>query len=61
MTKYDGAINTIFQRNYVLAQQLDITGTPGFIIGNTIIRGAAGFDRFKAAVNNARALQKKEK
>ncbi|WP_417784463.1 DsbA family protein [Terasakiella pusilla] len=61
MTKYDGAINTIFQRNYALAQQLDITGTPGFIIGNTIIRGAAGFDRLKAAVNNARALQKKEK
>ena len=61
MNKHDGVINTIFQRNYALAQQLDITGTPGFIIGNTIIRGAAGFDRLKAAVDNARALQKKEK
>ncbi len=61
MGTYDGAINTIFQRNYALAQQLDITGTPGFIIGNTIIRGAAGFDRLKAAVDSARALQKKEK
>lgn len=61
MNKYDGAINVTFQRNYALAQRLDITGTPGFIIGNTIIRGAAGFDQLKAAVDNARALKKKEK
>jgi protein-disulfide isomerase len=61
MEKHDGAIHTIFQRNYALAQQLDITGTPGFIIGNTIVRGAAGFDQLKAAVDNERSLKSKEK
>jgi len=49
----------IFQRNYSLAKDLNITGTPGFIIGKTIIRGAADYDTLKKAVDNARKSSKK--
>jgi len=60
MNKHEDLINSIVQRNYALAQQLDITGTPGFIIGNTIIRGAADFNTLKVAVERARNSKKKE-
>lgn len=48
----------IFQLNFGLAQDLDINGTPAFIIGKTVIRGAAELAALKQAVAEARAAQK---
>ena len=41
--------------NRALGEQLYISGTPVFIVNGKVIRGAAGFDAFKAAVAEARA------
>jgi protein-disulfide isomerase len=45
------------QQNYQLAQALGINGTPGFVIGNEIIRGYLPADELKAAVEDARVAQ----
>ncbi len=41
--------------NHALGEQLFINGTPVFIVNGKVIRGAAGYDAFKAAVAEARA------
>jgi protein-disulfide isomerase len=42
------------KQNYLLGSQLDITGTPGFVIGDRIIRGYVAADELAAAVEEAR-------
>jgi len=37
-----------------IAQQVQISGTPAFIVGNQLIPGAVGLDELKAAVESAR-------
>ncbi len=44
--------------NHALAEQLGVSGTPVFIINGKVIRGAAGYDAFKAAIAEARAENK---
>jgi protein-disulfide isomerase len=44
--------------NHALGEQLNISGTPVFIINGKVIRGAAGYDAFKAAIAEARADNK---
>ncbi len=44
--------------NHALGEQLNVTGTPVFIINGKVLRGAAGYDAFKAAVAEARAENK---
>ena len=44
--------------NHSLAQALDITGTPGFIIGNTIAPGAVPYAELVKMVKKARQQQK---
>lgn len=44
--------------NHSLGEQLNISGTPVFIINGKVVRGAAGYDAFKAAVAEARAEKK---
>lgn len=39
---------------YTLAEQLDIRGTPAFILGDERIMGAVGFDRLAAAIQAER-------
>lgn len=39
---------------YTLAEQLDIRGTPAFILGDERIMGAVGFDRLTAAIQAER-------
>ncbi len=51
------AVKNTTALNLQLAQTLGINGTPAFIIGNEIIRGAVGFDALNAAVERARKQQ----
>jgi protein-disulfide isomerase len=41
-------------RNYRLADKLNIQGTPAFVIGDTLLPGAASYDDFTAAFKHAR-------
>ncbi|WP_336967978.1 DsbA family protein [Sphingobium aromaticiconvertens] len=49
-SKYDGEI----QSNIALAQKLQATGTPTFVIGGQVLNGAIGYDALKEAVAKAR-------
>ncbi|BAI95597.1 membrane protein [Sphingobium sp. TA15] len=48
--KYDAEI----QSNIGLAQKLQASGTPTFVIGGQVLNGAVGYDALKAAVSAAR-------
>ncbi len=41
--------------NRALGEQLGITGTPVFVINGVMVRGAAGYEAFKATVSQVRA------
>ena len=47
-------MNKVINGNRQLAQQLGITGTPGFIIGNKIVPGAVDLATLKALIAEAR-------
>ena len=47
-------INDLIQRNKALAEELDIQGTPTFIIGDTLIPGATDIDSLRKLVRSAR-------
>lgn len=49
-SKYDAEI----QSNIALAQKLQASGTPTFVIGGQVLGGAVGFDALKAGVAAAR-------
>ncbi|WP_179043948.1 DsbA family protein [Sphingobium lactosutens] len=49
-SKYDSEI----QSNIALAQKLQATGTPTFVIGGQVLNGAVGFDALKEGVTAAR-------
>lgn len=51
----DPAITKYLQDTLLLAQQLGITGTPGFVIGGKLVPGALNKDRMKQLVEDARA------
>lgn len=51
---HDPAITATLQRNQMLAQQLGINGTPGFIIGEEIVRGAVSMSQLQQLVAVAR-------
>ena len=46
------------QVNHSLAKALDITGTPGFVIGNAIIPGAVPYEQLMALIGQARRQAK---
>jgi protein-disulfide isomerase len=48
------AVKDIIQRNYSLAEALDINGTPAFIIGDVVVPGATDMDGLKKLVADAR-------
>lgn len=50
-------IDALIQRNHQLARDLGINGTPGFIIGDEIVRGATSLDNLKRLVTEARNNQ----
>jgi protein-disulfide isomerase len=51
----DPAITKYLRETLLLAQQLGITGTPGFIIGGKLVPGAIDKEQMKKLVANARA------
>ena len=54
----DPAIDTLIDRNAVLANLLGIRGTPAFVVGDRMIRGALPIGQFRTAIADARqALQ----
>ena len=48
------ATTSTLQRSYALAQGLNITGTPAYIIGDEIIPGAVGVDALRETISNIR-------
>jgi protein-disulfide isomerase len=47
-------IRSALQENMALGDKLSLTGTPAFIIGETVIPGAVGLDPLKQVVDNVR-------
>jgi protein-disulfide isomerase len=54
----DSAIQASIDRNLDLAQALNINGTPGFIVGDQILRGATDLATMKGLIEQARKEQK---
>lgn len=52
--RHGPAIDAVIARNMALAKALGIHGTPGFVIGGRVLRGAAGYDALKQAVADER-------
>jgi protein-disulfide isomerase len=42
-------------RSYSLAEALNVSGTPTYILGDEIIPGAVGLDKLRARIANIRA------
>ena len=51
----DPDIEDMLQRNLALAQALQINGTPAFVIGDEIVRGAIDMRTLRQIVEQARA------
>ena len=49
-----GPIQAAIDRNLALAQALRINGTPGFVMGDQILRGATDIDTLKAMIRTER-------
>lgn len=54
----DPALKAQVDRNLALGRNLGLTGTPSYVVGDSILSGAVGFDRLKEAVVAARAQKK---
>ena len=50
----DPALHAAIERNIDLARVLRITGTPGFVVGDEIVRGATDLDTLQRLVRRAR-------
>ena len=50
----DPEIKAAIERNHALASALRITGTPSFVIGDQIVRGAVDFETFQSLIKDAR-------
>ena len=49
------AIDKVISRNIDLARKLNITGTPAFVVGGEVVRGAIDYDSLKMLVAEARS------
>ena len=47
-------IETQIRKNYDLASALKLSGTPGFVIGDSVVDGAMPLDKMKALVASQR-------
>lgn len=56
----DPAIEAEIKANMELARKLNIRGTPGFVIGDTVVPGAIETDQFIALFNATRAVNGKK-
>ena len=53
----DDEVSEIIQANRLLAQSLQIQGTPSFIMGDNFVRGFVELDQMRAIVNDIRESQ----
>jgi len=53
----DPEIEAALRRNHATAEKIGITGTPAFIVGDTLLPGAVSLDQLRAVVAEARAKQ----
>jgi protein-disulfide isomerase len=51
----DPAIGAALRDNLALAEKIGITGTPAFIVGNTLVPGAVSIEELRAKIAAARA------
>lgn len=51
-------VRNALQENMALGDKLNLTGTPAFIVGETIIPGAVGIEPLKQVVDNVRSCGK---
>lgn len=56
----DAAIQVAIDRNLELAGVLRISGTPSFVVGDEILRGATNLDMLQGLIQKARAAQRGE-
>ena len=49
----DPALDALIERNAILANALGVRGTPAFVIGDGMIRGALPLEQFRAAIADA--------
>lgn len=47
----------LIDKNISIAQQLEFSGTPSWVVGNKVLNGAVGYDELKAAIDEARAAK----
>ena len=50
----DASLDALIERNAILANALGVRGTPAFVIGDGMIRGALPLEQFRAAIADAR-------
>lgn len=48
----------VIDANIRIAQQLEFSGTPSWVVGNRVLNGAVGYDELKAAIDEVRAAKK---
>lgn len=48
-------VQAVIQANYALAEQMNITGTPGFVLKDTVLRGYAPLEAMQQFVAEARS------
>lgn len=51
----DPSLDEIIDKNRAIAQQLEISGTPAFIVGSTLIPGAVSAEQFNQLVEQAQS------
>jgi len=49
------AVGSVIEKSYRIANELKITGTPTYIIGDEVIPGAVGIDQLRSRIANMRA------
>ena len=47
----------VIDANIGIAQQLEFSGTPSWVVGNKVLNGAVGYDDLKSAIDEARAAK----
>ena len=50
-----GAVDAMLDKNFALAQSLDVRGTPAFVVGDELVPGALDMEQLKEMIANARA------
>ncbi|MFN3818606.1 DsbA family protein [Blastomonas sp.] len=50
--------DAVLEGNIRVAQQLEFSGTPSWVVGNKVLNGAVGYQELKSAIDEARAAKK---